>query len=135
MSYQESQNILHSAIIVGVDDEVPTRLEFTLISQEEEQRYAIRAFYTSEFEQWTYAIKKIVPPPLSGGQSDVAPKRTSISEAGFKRRLSEFKADLCRFAAIRSLQAAARRSLEMATRRSLALRGGISTREKEFTEL
>ena len=77
LSYQESQCIVREITIVGVDDEVASRLEFTIIS-DGDQAYSVRAFYRAEFEQWTEAIKKIVAPPLSRQPSEgAAPTRTS----------------------------------------------------------
>ena len=78
LSYQESQNIVREVTIVGLDDEVSARLEFTIIS-DEDQRYSVRAFLRAEFEQWADAIKKIVPPPLSPGQSEGAAPKSSPS--------------------------------------------------------
>ena len=77
LSYQESQCIVREITIVGVDDEVAARLEFTIVS-DGDQAYSVRAFYRAEFEQWTEAIKKIVAPPLSRQNSEgAAPTRTS----------------------------------------------------------
>ena len=77
LSYQESQCIVREIVIVGMDDEVAARLEFTIIS-DEDQTYSVRAFLRAEFEQWTDAIKKSVPPPLSSKEAEgSALKRTS----------------------------------------------------------
>ena len=81
LSYQESQCIVREITIVGVDDEVAARLEFTIVS-DGDQAYSVRAFYRAEFEQWTEAIKKIVAPPLSRQNSEgAAPTRTSTGSA------------------------------------------------------
>ena len=76
LSYQESQCIVREIPIVGVDDEVAARLEFTIIS-DGDQAYSVRTFYRAEFEQWTEAIKKIVPPLSRQPSEGAAPTRTS----------------------------------------------------------
>ena len=77
LSYQESQCIVREIVIVRMDGEVAARLEFTIIS-DEDQTYTVRAFLRAEFEQWTDAIKKSVPPPLSSKEAEgSALKRTS----------------------------------------------------------
>ena len=88
LSYQESRCIVREIAIVGMDDEGAARLEFTIIS-DEDQTYSVRAFLRAEFEQWTDAIKKSVPPPLSSRESKVsAPKRTSSRLSSLSRKSS-----------------------------------------------
>ena len=88
LSYQESRCIVREIAIVGMDDEVAARLEFTIIS-DEDQTYSVRAFLRAEFEQWTDAIKKIVPPPLSSRESEGSePKETSSRLSSLSRKSS-----------------------------------------------
>ena len=88
LSYQESQCIVREIAIVGMDDEVAARLEFTIIS-DEDQSYSVRAILRAEFEQWTDAIKKIVPPPLSSRESEGSePKETSSRLSSLSRKSS-----------------------------------------------
>ena len=95
LSYQESQCIVREITIVGVDDEVAARLEFTIIS-DGDQAYSVRAFYRAEFEQWTEAIKKIVAPPLSRQNSEgAAPTRTSTGSVPSRKSSSAVSSSDC----------------------------------------
>tara|TARA_B100000795_G_C22758928_1_gene422728 strand:- start:35 stop:1483 length:1449 start_codon:yes stop_codon:yes gene_type:complete len=85
LAYYDTDDVEHSATIVGMDNESSKRLEFTIFTAEN-LGYSIRTERRADFEEWTDTIKKIVPPPLSRGQSEAAPKRKSIRKSVFPHR-------------------------------------------------